>query len=99
MLLIAPVLRHRPAPGLAPGPAPESDQFACQEFVELVTDYLDGVLAPELEAKLQTHLTDCDGCTEYLHQIGMTIDALEEAGRRLAPGPTVAARDLDPPDR
>ncbi|HEU5266157.1 MAG TPA: MFS transporter [Jatrophihabitans sp.] len=84
-LLIAPVLRRRPKP--VPVSAAHPDEFACQELVELVTDYLDGALPPELREQLQTHLTLCDGCAEYLHQIGLTIDALKQAGLRLVSGP------------
>jgi anti-sigma factor RsiW len=41
----------------------------CVELVELVTDYLEGVL-PEAEARrLEHHLDTCPGCTEYLQQL------------------------------
>jgi MFS family permease len=74
-LLVVSAFR-RPAPVDA-----EPIDFACQEFVELVTDYLDGALAPELEGKVQRHLDECDGCSEYLHQIGLTAEALRQAIR------------------
>jgi anti-sigma factor RsiW len=46
-----------------------SDDPACVEVVELVTDYLEGVL-PEAEARrLERHLETCPGCTEYLEQL------------------------------
>jgi anti-sigma factor RsiW len=46
-----------------------SDDPACVEVVELVTDYLEGVL-PEAEARrLERHLGTCPGCTEYLEQL------------------------------
>jgi hypothetical protein len=50
---------------------------ACQELVELITDYLDGVLPPDWRAGLEEHLSGCDGCTEYARQIRFTIDALK----------------------
>jgi anti-sigma factor RsiW len=44
-------------------------ELACVEVVELVTDYLEGVL-PEAEARrLERHLDTCPGCTEYLQQL------------------------------
>jgi anti-sigma factor RsiW len=46
-----------------------SDDPACVEVVELVTDYLEGVL-PEAEARrLEGHLEICPGCSEYLEQL------------------------------
>src|SRR5260370_28874009 len=80
--------------------AAQPDEFACKELVELVTDYLDGVLPPELKDAFQTHLASCDGCVEYVRQIGLTIRALKEADLHLAPRPqALAARDPDRPDR
>jgi anti-sigma factor RsiW len=47
----------------------DPDDLACGEVVELVTDYLEGVL-PEAEARrLERHLDTCPGCTEYLQQL------------------------------
>lgn len=48
----------------------------CQDFVELVTDYLEGTLSPELRARVETHLADCDYCVDYLAQIRQTIRTL-----------------------
>jgi anti-sigma factor RsiW len=46
-----------------------ADDLACIEVVELVTDYLEGVL-PEAEARrLERHLEICPGCSEYLEQL------------------------------
>jgi hypothetical protein len=94
LLLIAPALRRRPKPVAVTAPQPE--EFACQELVELVTDYLDGVLPPELKDEFHTHLTGCDGCAEYVRQIGLTISALKEAVPHLAPatsrGPDLSDR-------
>jgi anti-sigma factor RsiW len=44
--------------------------------VELVTDLLDGVLAPGWREGVEAHLADCDGCTEYVRQIRATVEAL-----------------------
>jgi MFS family permease len=98
LLLIAPVLRHRPRP--AAMSASEHDEFACKALVELVTDYLDGALPPELQDKFQTHLAGCDGCVEYVRQIGLTIGALEEADLPATSRPQASASsDPDLSDR
>ena len=50
--------------------------LACQEVVELVTDYLENALLPEKRAQLEGHLADCDGCTAYIEQVRLTISML-----------------------
>jgi len=48
----------------------------CDEFVELVTAYLEGALDPETERRFVEHLAECDGCDRYLSQLNTTRDAL-----------------------
>jgi anti-sigma factor RsiW len=48
----------------------------CNELVELVTAYLDGVLDPETHARFDTHLAHCDGCENYLQQFRATVRTL-----------------------
>jgi len=49
------------------------DDLACVEFVELVTDYLEGAMSSADRARLDRHLGGCDGCTRYLAQMRTTI--------------------------
>ncbi|TCO62206.1 putative zinc finger protein [Actinocrispum wychmicini] len=63
-------------PAAAPAVEPQPSDLACRELVDLVTSYLDGVLAPDWRAGLDHHLQDCDGCTEYVHQIRGVLQAL-----------------------
>nr|WP_231743549.1 zf-HC2 domain-containing protein [Mycobacterium sp. GA-2829] len=51
----------------------------CNELVELVTAYLDGSLDPETRARLDLHLLECDGCTNYLQQFRATVATLGQA--------------------
>jgi hypothetical protein len=56
------------------------DPLACREFVELVTDYLEDALAPELKARFEAHLAGCDACPGYLEDIrsiATSLGALE----------------------
>jgi anti-sigma factor RsiW len=46
----------------------------CVEFVEVVTDYLEGAMDARDRARLEAHLLACDGCTRYLAQIRTTIE-------------------------
>ncbi len=48
-------------------------ELTCREIVELVTEYLEGTMTPELSAAFEAHLAHCDGCTHYLEQIEATI--------------------------
>jgi anti-sigma factor RsiW len=50
--------------------------LVCREAVELVTDYLEGALSAPERARLESHLSDCPHCSEYLAQMRRTLDAL-----------------------
>jgi len=49
------------------------DDLTCREFVELVTDYLEGTLPTADRARFEAHLLDCDDCPIYLDQMRQTI--------------------------
>jgi len=49
------------------------DEMTCKELVELVTDYLEDTLAEDLRLRMEDHLSQCDGCTNYLEQMRQTI--------------------------
>lgn len=46
----------------------------CVEFVEVVTDYLEGAMSGGDRARLEAHLSACHGCNRYLAQIRTTIE-------------------------
>ena len=48
----------------------------CQEVVELVTEYLEGVLDTDMAAEVEAHLQLCDGCDIYIEQMRATIRSL-----------------------
>jgi len=50
--------------------------LVCQEAVALMTDYLEDVLPPRDRARLETHLSGCPHCGEYLAQIRVMIETL-----------------------
>jgi anti-sigma factor RsiW len=52
------------------------EPMACQELVELVTDYLEGRLSPADRERFDAHIAGCDACTAYLDQMRMTLAAL-----------------------
>jgi anti-sigma factor RsiW len=48
-------------------------EMTCKELVELVTDYLEGTLPEDIRMRLESHLSGCDGCTNYVEQMRQTI--------------------------
>jgi anti-sigma factor RsiW len=52
--------------------------MTCQEFVELVTAYLEGALPDPERVAFEEHLAHCPGCDDYLAQFSQTIDLLGE---------------------
>ena len=48
----------------------------CVEFVEVVTDYLEGAMSARDRARLEAHLSGCPGCTRYLAQMRTTIELI-----------------------
>jgi anti-sigma factor RsiW len=54
------------------------DPLVCQEFVELITDYLDGALPPRDHARFEAHLAGCDACHAYFDSIRLTINSLTD---------------------
>ena len=48
-------------------------RLSCQQMVELVTEYLDGVMEPRRRARFEEHLAGCAGCTAYLAQFRTTV--------------------------
>lgn len=53
-------------------------EMTCHELVELVTEYLEGAMAPAERARLELHLTDCQPCRHYLDQMRKTISVVGE---------------------
>jgi anti-sigma factor RsiW len=66
------------------------DPLVCREFVELVTDYLEGALPDHERARFEAHLADCDGCTAYLEDMRRLIGSLHDAPE---PPPDSATRE------
>ncbi len=49
------------------------DEIVCRQFVEAVTDYLEGAMARTEREQVERHLAACPHCTRYLRQIETTI--------------------------
>jgi hypothetical protein len=60
-----------------------AEEMACKQLVELVADYLDDTLSPDMKARFEEHLAGCNGCSTYLKQTQQVIAEL----RRLSATP------------
>ena len=69
----------------------ESDEVACRELVELVTDYLEDAIPERDRARLEAHLAGCEGCTAYLEQMRTTIRLAGRLTEQALPEQTCAA--------
>jgi anti-sigma factor RsiW len=54
-------------------------ELVCRQAVELMTEYLDGVLPPRDRARLEAHLAGCPHCSEHLAQLRITIETMGRA--------------------
>jgi anti-sigma factor RsiW len=69
-------------------------QIRCVEFVETVTDWMDGALDDDSRVLVEEHLVICPHCTEYLAQLRASAAVLREA-KHEAPPPAARAALLD----
>jgi anti-sigma factor RsiW len=68
------------------------DPLVCREFVELVSDYLEGALSERERARFEAHLAECDGCAGYLGDMRRMIASLG-AIREAPPAPDPETRE------
>jgi anti-sigma factor RsiW len=59
------------------------EEMACNELVEIVTDYLDGTLPAQELAGVREHLSSCDGCQAHIEQMRATVRVLRSAPEEL----------------
>lgn len=55
------------------------NDIACRSGVELLMDYLEGVLAPEVNAALEAHVAGCERCTAFVASYRETPRILRSA--------------------
>jgi anti-sigma factor RsiW len=60
-------------------------ELACQELVELVTAYFDGTLSRRDQRRFRRHISGCDGCTAYVEQMRLVIEATGQLGEEDVP--------------
>ncbi len=56
----------------------DHDPLVCREFVELVTNYLEGALPEAERIRFEAHMAECDGCAGYLEDMRRLVGSLHE---------------------
>ena len=73
-------------------------------FLEVLSDYIDGVLPEAERIALEAHLQGCDSCTEELESLRATVQLMRrmpevEAPRSFRIAPAAVAAPTPPPER
>jgi anti-sigma factor (TIGR02949 family) len=50
-----------------------AERIACQEVVELVTEYLERTLPADETSRFEQHIDACHGCIAYVEQMRTTV--------------------------
>lgn len=55
--------------------------MTCKEAIDVLGEFLEATLTPELAAELERHLLDCAPCRAYLNTYRKTLELTGRAGR------------------
>jgi hypothetical protein len=67
------------------------EDLPCQEFVKLVTAYLEGTLPARHRLVVELHLVYCTDCVNYLDQMRVTLRIAGELRADDVPAPVMDA--------
>jgi anti-sigma factor RsiW len=59
--------------------------MTCKEAIDVLADYIESSLTPELAEELERHLLDCAPCRAYLRTYRKTREITGEVGRASMP--------------
>jgi predicted anti-sigma-YlaC factor YlaD len=68
-------------------------QLRCVEFVEQVTEWMDGALGDDDRVLVEEHMVICPHCYEFTQQMRTTVDALRDIDRTAPVRAPEAARE------
>ncbi len=63
------------------------DNPDCKEVFELLSEYLDAELSPELCDLLRSHIENCHPCVEFLRSLEKTIELCKQYQPDVVPPP------------
>ena len=59
--------------------------YTCKEAVDVLLEYLDGEMTPELKARLEEHFSGCAPCEDFLKQYRATVGLCRKALEKRMP--------------
>jgi len=62
-----------------------SDKKSCENYHQLIVEYVDGIISPENKMRLQTHLKTCAACREDLEKLQKWKGVSEQMKGKLLP--------------
>ena len=68
-------------------------EVRCVEFVEQITDWLEGGLSDDERLLFEEHLAYCSPCGRYVDQFRATLRLLRDSDQRLGDAPPPPLRD------
>jgi anti-sigma factor RsiW len=68
-------------------------EVRCVEFVEQITDWLEGGLSDDDRLLFEEHLAYCSPCGRYVDQFRATLRLLRDSDQRLGDAPPTPLRD------
>ena len=69
-----------------------TEEFKCQEMIEVVTNYLESALPPTEQERFERHLSYCAGCSTYVAQMRETITQTGKVPREESLPPALRER-------
>lgn len=57
------------------GPGPDDADIECRQIAELLGDYLEGALPPNIRELIEFHIEGCGPCVAFLNTYRGTVDA------------------------
>jgi anti-sigma factor RsiW len=66
----------------------------CSDVLEELADYLDGVLSPDLRARMEEHVRGCDICERFGGEYAAAVAALKRELGEPPPVPTAVSERL-----
>jgi anti-sigma factor RsiW len=62
-----------------------SAAVVCASGVELITEYLEGALPPDVRSRLESHVAGCERCTAFVRSFRETPRILRQATAAAVP--------------
>jgi anti-sigma factor RsiW len=69
--------------------------LSCSDVLAVLSDYVDGDLAPAARARVEEHLRGCEGCARFGGEFQATVRALRDLLSTATPMPEGLRKRID----